>query len=90
MIEDFPDEAAGGFEGELGEDGDGESDALYDQAVRIVTESGRASASGIQRRLKIGYNRAARLIESMEMAGIVSPQGSNGMREVLAPAPPGD
>jgi S-DNA-T family DNA segregation ATPase FtsK/SpoIIIE len=69
---------------------DSEQDPLYDQAVRIVTESRRASASGIQRRLKIGYNRAARLIEAMEIAGIVSSQGSNGMREVVAAPPPED
>ena len=66
----------------------GESDALYDQAVRIVTETRRASISGVQRRLKIGYNRAARLIEEMERAGIVGPMESNGSREVLAPPPP--
>ncbi|MCC7410736.1 MAG: DNA translocase FtsK 4TM domain-containing protein [Gammaproteobacteria bacterium] len=70
--------------------GDGESDALYDQAVRIVTETRRASVSGVQRRLKIGYNRAARLIEEMERAGIVGAMQSNGSREVLAPPPPKD
>ncbi|CAM4463912.1 MAG: DNA translocase FtsK [Legionellaceae bacterium] len=64
-----------------------ESDPLYDQAVKIVVESRRASISNIQRRLKIGYNRAARMIEEMEMAGIVSPMESNGSREVLAPPP---
>ncbi|HET9485543.1 MAG TPA: DNA translocase FtsK 4TM domain-containing protein [Xanthomonadales bacterium] len=69
---------------------DGESDELYDQAVRIVTESRRASISGVQRRLKIGYNRAARLIEVMEAAGIVSPPEHNGNRTVLAPPPPKD
>jgi len=73
-----------------GEGGDSESDPLYDQAVRIVTESRRASISGVQRRLKIGYNRAARMIETMEMAGIVGPLQSNGSREVLAAAPPED
>ncbi|HEY9198424.1 MAG TPA: DNA translocase FtsK, partial [Gammaproteobacteria bacterium] len=77
-----------GFGG--GDGGDSESDPLYDQAVRIVTESRRASISGVQRRLKIGYNRAARMIETMEMAGIVGPLQSNGSREVLAPPPPGD
>ncbi len=80
-------ESAGGASGEF-DDGDMEADPLYDQAVRIVTETRRASASGIQRRLKIGYNRAARLIEAMEFAGIVSAQGSNGMREVLVAPPP--
>ncbi len=67
---------------------DAEQDPLYDEAVRIVTESRRASVSGVQRRLKIGYNRAARLVESMEAAGLVGPLQSNGSREVLAPPPP--
>ena len=66
---------------------DGEQDPLYDQAVRIVVESRKASISGVQRRLKIGYNRAARMIETMEAAGLVGPLQSNGSREVLAPAP---
>ena len=66
----------------------GEQDPLYDEAVRIVTETRRASVSGVQRRLKIGYNRAARLVESMETAGLVGPLQSNGSREVLAPPPP--
>lgn len=66
---------------------DAEQDPLYDQAVRIVTESRRASISNIQRRLKIGYNRAARIVETMEIAGIVSPMESNGNREVIAPPP---
>ena len=70
--------------------GDPEADALYDQAVRIVTETRRASISGVQRRLKIGYNRAARLIEAMEAAGIVTPPEHNGDRSVLAPPPPRD
>ena len=64
------------------------SDALYDQAVQIVTETRRASISGVQRRLKIGYNRAARMIEQMEEAGIVGPAQTNGNREVLAAPPP--
>ena len=68
--------------------GDEESDPLYDEAVRMVTESRRASISGVQRRLKIGYNRAARMVEQMEAAGVVGPVQSNGSREVLAPPPP--
>ncbi len=65
-----------------------EDDALYDEAVHYVTKSRRASISSVQRKLRIGYNRAARLIEAMEMAGVVSEMGSNGQREVLAPPPP--
>ena len=75
--------------GEGGSD-DAESDPLYDQAVQIVTESRRASISGVQRRLKIGYNRAARMLEQMEASGVVGPLQSNGAREVLAPPPPED
>jgi DNA segregation ATPase FtsK/SpoIIIE, S-DNA-T family len=67
------------------EESDPESDPLYDQAVEAVIESGRASISMVQRRLKIGYNRAARLIEQMEAAGLVSPMQSNGSRELLVP-----
>jgi S-DNA-T family DNA segregation ATPase FtsK/SpoIIIE len=67
---------------------DAEGDPLYDDAVRVVTETRRASISGVQRRLKIGYNRAARMIEQMEACGIVGPQQTNGNREVLAPPPP--
>jgi len=74
----------------LPEAGDGEADELYDRAVRIVTESRRASISSVQRQLRIGYNRAARLIEEMEAAGIVSPPEHNNQREVLAPPPPKD
>jgi len=70
--------------------GDGERDELYDQAVRVVTETRKASISGVQRRLKIGYNRAARLVEEMESAGVVGPLQANGAREVLAPPPPAD
>ena len=68
-----------------GEGADAEQDLLYDQAVKIVAESRKASVSGVQRRLKIGYNRAARLVESMEAAGLVGPLQSNGSREVLLP-----
>jgi S-DNA-T family DNA segregation ATPase FtsK/SpoIIIE len=78
-------ESSGAMPGEL----DGEQDPLYDQAVRIVTETRKASISGIQRRLKIGYNRAARMVETMEEAGIVGSLQTNGFREVLAPPPPG-
>jgi S-DNA-T family DNA segregation ATPase FtsK/SpoIIIE len=67
-----------------------EQDPLFDQAVRVVTETRRASISGVQRRLKIGYNRAANLVEAMEAAGIVSPPEHNGDRTVLAPPPPKD
>jgi S-DNA-T family DNA segregation ATPase FtsK/SpoIIIE len=80
-------EVEGGGDGEVN-GRDGESDPLYDEAVRIVTESRRASVSGVQRRLRIGYNRAARLVEEMEAAGLVGPVQSNGSREVLAPPPP--
>ena len=65
----------------------GEADPLYDEALRIVTESRRASISLVQRRLKIGYNRAARIMEDMEAAGVVSMMDSSGSREVLAPPP---
>ena len=64
---------------------DGEQDELYDEAVAFVSQSRRASISAVQRRLRIGYNRAARLIEAMEVAGLVSEMNSNGNREVLAP-----
>ena len=67
---------------------DSEQDALYDEAVAFVTESRRASISSVQRKLKVGYNRAARMIEAMETAGVVSPALSNGNREVIAPPPP--
>ncbi len=68
--------------------GDDEDDALYDEAVAFVTETRKASISSVQRRLRIGYNRAARMIETMEATGVVSPMGTNGQREVLAPPPP--
>jgi len=80
---------AGGYRN--GDSGGGEeSDPLYDEAVRFVTESRKASISSVQRRFKVGYNRAARMIEDMENAGIVGPAETNGSREVLAPPPPGD
>jgi DNA segregation ATPase FtsK/SpoIIIE, S-DNA-T family len=82
-----------GLSGEEGEGngnapGDAESDPLYDEAVRIVTTERKPSISYVQRRLKIGYNRAARLLEAMELAGLVGPLQANGSRDVLAPAPP--
>ena len=78
--------------GELQANGNGgadESDALYDEAVHYVTSSRRVSISSVQRKLRIGYNRAARLIEAMEAAGVVSEMATNGQREVLAPPPVG-
>ena len=84
-IPGMPDEDGEG--GSLG--GDSEADALYDEAVKIVTQERKPSISYVQRRLKIGYNRAARLLEAMENAGIVGPLQSNGAREVLAPPPAG-
>jgi DNA segregation ATPase FtsK/SpoIIIE, S-DNA-T family len=68
-----------------GEGGDAESDPLYDQAVAMVLETRKASVSWVQRRLSIGYNRAARIVEQMEAAGIVGPSGPGGSREILAP-----
>jgi S-DNA-T family DNA segregation ATPase FtsK/SpoIIIE len=76
-------------EGDALNGADAEQDTLYDEAVRIVTQERKPSISYVQRRLKIGYNRAARLLEAMELAGVVGPLQSNGGREVLAPAPPG-
>jgi S-DNA-T family DNA segregation ATPase FtsK/SpoIIIE len=90
-VTEGPSDPIPGISGEpraFGGDTDGETDPLYDEAVRIVTETRRASVSGIQRRLKIGYNRAARMVETMEAAGLVTELQSNGSREVLAPAPP--
>ncbi|MFT5484878.1 MAG: S-DNA-T family DNA segregation ATPase FtsK/SpoIIIE [Halieaceae bacterium] len=69
---------------------DEESDVLYDEAVQFVTHTRRASISSVQRKLRIGYNRAARLIETMEAAGVVTEMGTNGSREVLAPPPVSD
>jgi S-DNA-T family DNA segregation ATPase FtsK/SpoIIIE len=75
------DGAAGG-----GAAGEGEADPLYDQAVEIVIKNRRASISLVQRHLRIGYNRAARLLEQMENSGVVSTMSSNGNREILVPA----
>ena len=72
------------------EDEDGEKDELYDEAVAFVAQSRRASISAVQRRLRVGYNRAARIIETMEESGVVSPMATNGNREVLIPPPPED
>jgi DNA segregation ATPase FtsK/SpoIIIE, S-DNA-T family len=79
-------ESVPGFPAEGGDTED--NDPLYDEAVQIVTETRRASISGVQRRLKIGYNRAARMIEEMERTGVVGPAETNGSRTVLAPPPP--
>ncbi len=80
-------EPGSGFDGGSEGSDDSESDALYDEAVRFVLESRRASISAVQRKLKIGYNRAARMIEAMEMAGVVTSMNTNGSREVIAPSP---
>ncbi|PPK51011.1 DNA translocase FtsK [Marinobacter persicus] len=75
----------------LAEGGGGdEGDALFDEAVAFVTEGRRVSISSVQRKFKIGYNRAANLVDAMEASGVVSPAGHNGAREVLAPPPPRD
>ncbi len=77
--------------GEAPTGGDGEElDQLFDQVVEFVTESRRGSVSGVQRRFKIGYNRAARIVEQLEAHGVVSSPGHNGNREVIAPPPPKD
>lgn len=82
-------DALTGLEAEGVDGDDAEQDALYDEAVQFVTETRKASISAVQRRFKIGYNRAARLVEAMEGAGVVSSMGTNGAREVLAPPPVG-
>nr|WP_269801419.1 DNA translocase FtsK [Oceanimonas marisflavi] len=79
--------ADGLLPGEAPEGADGELDELFDHAVAFVAETRRGSTSSVQRKFKIGYNRAARIIDQMEAQGIVSPAGSNGQREVLAPPP---
>lgn len=90
-IDEILDGAAVSLPGEpSGGDGEGDSemDPLYDEAVKIVTETRKASISWVQRKLKVGYNRAARMIEDMESAGVVSAVNDRGQREVLAPPPP--
>jgi S-DNA-T family DNA segregation ATPase FtsK/SpoIIIE len=79
-------EEGGGAEGAPAGEGGGESDAMYDQAVQVVLKNRRASISLVQRHLRIGYNRAARLLEQMEQSGVVSPMQSNGNRDILVPA----
>jgi S-DNA-T family DNA segregation ATPase FtsK/SpoIIIE len=69
---------------------DPENDPLYDQAIEFVTRTRKASISSVQRQLRVGYNRAARMIETMEMTGVITPAEDNGRREVLAPPPPED
>lgn len=76
--------------GEQMDSDDGESDALYDEAVAFVTETRRVSVSSVQRKFRIGYNRAARIVEQMEASGVVTSAGSNGQRDVLAGRPPRD
>ena len=78
-------ESGSGFEG--GADSSSEDDPLYDEAVNFVTETRRASISSVQRKFRVGYNRAARMVEAMEMAGVVSAAAHNGAREVIAPPP---
>jgi S-DNA-T family DNA segregation ATPase FtsK/SpoIIIE len=85
LITDEPD---GDGDGAMGEDGGGTGDDLYDRAVAVVTRDRKASTSYVQRRLQIGYNRAATLIERMEQEGVVSPANHAGKREVLAGPPP--
>jgi S-DNA-T family DNA segregation ATPase FtsK/SpoIIIE len=75
-----------GAEADVLEESDAEADPLYDQAVEIVLKTRRPSISLVQRHLRIGYNRAARLIEAMERAGLVSSMQTNGNREVLVPS----
>ena len=78
-------EEGGGGDGVPAGEGGGESDAMYDQAVAVVLKNRRASISLVQRHLRIGYNRAARLLEQMEQSGVVSPMQSNGNRDILVP-----
>jgi S-DNA-T family DNA segregation ATPase FtsK/SpoIIIE len=81
---DSTDPAAAAF----ADNADNEQDSLYDEAVSFVTQTRRVSISSVQRKLKVGYNRSANLVEAMEQAGVVSTAGNNGAREVLAPPPP--
>ncbi|MCK5003033.1 MAG: DNA translocase FtsK 4TM domain-containing protein [Gammaproteobacteria bacterium] len=87
-IEEILQENQGVLPGEAPASSGDEVDALYDEAVRIVTETRKGSISYVQRRLKIGYNRAARIVEEMEASGVLSAVQSNGQREVIAPPPP--
>jgi S-DNA-T family DNA segregation ATPase FtsK/SpoIIIE len=85
LLEGGTDDSLGDLMGEGGS-GSGEKDPMYDQAVEVVLKNRRASISLVQRHLKIGYNRAARLVEDMEKAGLVSTMSSSGQREILVPA----
>jgi S-DNA-T family DNA segregation ATPase FtsK/SpoIIIE len=85
-----PTSEGGGAQDLFGETPDAEADPLYDEAVAFVVRTRRASISSVQRQLRIGYNRAARLVEQMEAAGLVSSMSNNGNREVLAPPGPAD
>jgi S-DNA-T family DNA segregation ATPase FtsK/SpoIIIE len=85
VLEGGTDESVDGLMGEGGSGG-GEKDPMYDQAVEVVLKNRKASISLVQRHLKIGYNRAARLVEDMENAGLVSSMSSSGQREILVPA----
>ncbi len=85
LLEVAGDDAFVQIEGTSSDSADSENDPLYDEAVAFVLESRRASISGVQRQLRIGYNRAARLVEAMEAAGLVTPMNSNGSREVAVP-----
>jgi DNA segregation ATPase FtsK/SpoIIIE, S-DNA-T family len=89
LLEDAGEAATTGAGGASGEP-EGEADPMYDEAVAIVLKTRRASISLVQRHLRIGYNRAARLIEQMERAGLVSAMATNGNRDVLVPGGGGD
>ncbi|MFB1011877.1 MAG: DNA translocase FtsK, partial [Thiopseudomonas sp.] len=80
-------EGSGFGGGESGSEVSSEDDPLFDEAVRFVTETRRVSISSVQRKLKVGYNRAANIVDAMEAAGVISSAGHNGSREVLAPPP---